>query len=214
MTWAMVILLAVAAFALIAFVLKAPRAGWEAVGSALLVGIAGFALQARPALPGAPKANAEQVHAPGEALVGARQKLSAQGPVSANYWIVVADGMSRNGQYADAAGVLRAAIEKDPNNADAWLALANNLVAHADGNLTPPALLAYDRAMRADPQAPGPRFFLGLALAQSGKLAEGRALWAELLAQSPPDAPWRKDLESRLARLDQFMAMQQGDGSQ
>ena len=54
---------------------------------------------------------------------------------------------------------------------------------------------------------------LGLAMAQSGRLAEARGLWAELLARSPADAPWRADLEQRLQKLDAFIAQNQAGGN-
>lgn len=209
MTWVLVILIALAAFALAAL-LRAPRKGWEAIGAALLVGIAGYAFQASPGLPGAPKDAAEQPAKSGAALVEARQVL-AQAQASGqglNRWLVIGDALARNGQYGEAAGVILGAVEQDPKNADAWLAMANALTGHAQGNLTPAALYAYGRAAQANPSHPGPPFFLGLALAQAGKLAEARGLWSDLLARSPKDAPWRQDLAERLQRLDAFIAMQ------
>lgn len=205
MTWVLVALLALASFAAIAFVFKAPRKGWEAVGAALLLGVAGFALQGRPAEPGAPKPAADKAADSGAALVAARKQL-AQGDGAANQWMVIADGLSRNGQFGDAAGVVLGAVEKDPGNADAWLSLANNLVAHAEGTVTPASLYAYRRATLADPAHPGPPFFMGLALIQNGRLEEGRNLWAGLLASSPPEAPWHADLTARLAQLDAVIA--------
>ncbi|MEN9683925.1 MAG: hypothetical protein RLZZ427_1676 [Pseudomonadota bacterium] len=210
MTWVMVIGLGLLAFGALVIGFKAPRQGWEAIGAALLVGIAGFAWQASPDQPGAPKAPAQSPQISGEAMVEARKALSQQTVPVASQWTIVADAFARRGQFAEAAGVIRGAIAKDPHNADAWLALANNLVAHADGNLSPAALYAYRRAALADPQHPGPPFFLGLALAQSGRLAEGRAAWADLLARSPANAPWRADLQARLADLDAFIARQAG----
>lgn len=210
MTWLFVILLALAAFAALAWLLRAPRAGWEAIGAALLVGIAGFAWQARPAQPGAPKPAAQSVRASGAAAVEARKALGDATVPAGDRWTMVADAFARNGQFAEAAGVVLGAVQQNPGNADAWLALANNLVAHAEGNLTPAALHAYRRAAEADPQHPGPPFFMGLALAQSGRLAEGREVWAQLLARSPKDAPWRADLARRLADLDAFIARQPG----
>jgi cytochrome c-type biogenesis protein CcmH len=62
----------------------------------------------------------------------------------------------------------------------------------------------------AAPNSAGPPFFLGLAMIQSGRLGEGRAMWADLLARSPADAPWRADLEKRLGELDGFVASQAG----
>ena len=52
------------------------------------------------------------------------------------------------------------------------------------------------------PDSPGPPFFLGLALAQSGRLDDARALWFDLLQRSPADAPWRAGLQERLGQLD------------
>lgn len=211
MGWVVAIGLALAAFATLAWAFRAPRQGWEAIGAALLVGLAGFAFQASPAQPGAPKQAEQRADTAGAALVEARRQLaSGGGSVAGNRWVVIADALSRNGQYADAAAVVLGAVEQDPRNAEAWLALANNLTAHAEGNLTPAALHAYERAAETNPLDPGPPFFLGLALAGSGKLAEGRALWADLLERSPADAPWRDDLKARLERLDAFIAAQGG----
>jgi cytochrome c-type biogenesis protein CcmH len=211
MSWAPVALLALAVFGMLAFLLKAPRKGWEAIGAALLLGIAGYALQGRPGLPGAPKTPAERVAGGGDALIKARQELAGKpGPV--NDWLVIADALARHGQFADAAEVLRGAVDQEPGNAEAWLALGNALVGHSQGLLTPAALFAYRRAAAADPDHPGPPFFLGLALAQSGRFAEARALWAGLLALSPKDAPWRADLADRLARLDAFIAARNAAG--
>ena len=203
-----------ACFAAFAVLFKVPRKGWEAIGAALLLGIAGFAMQARPDQPGAAKAAVVATQASGQELIKARQQLGSGNAIASNQWIIIADALSRNGQFADAAGVVLGATEKEPYNADAWLTLANNLVAHAQGNLTPAALYAYGRAGQADLRHPGPAFFLGLALAQSGKLAEGRALWADLLARSPADAPWRADLSERLQRLDAFIAAQSTENPQ
>jgi len=209
MTWLFAALLAAAAFVVIAFLLKPPRGGWEAVAAALVFGMAGYALQASPALPGAPKAPAQTISGDPASLVNARRALDGKsGPANDN-WLVIGDALARDGQYADAAGVMLGAVQSNPGNSEAWLALANALVAHADGMLTPASLFAFQRATEAAPADPGPPFFLGLSLAQSGRFSEAHGLWGELLARSPPDAPWRADLESRIARLDGLIAQQQ-----
>jgi len=205
-TWVLVILLALAAFLAMSLLLRKPRSGREAIGAALLLGIAGYAAQSHPDLPGSPTAARETVGG-NPAVVAARKKLSTNSP-AADKWLVIADAMARNGQYADAATVLRGAVEKDPKNSDAWLAMANALVSHADQRLSPAAILAFRRAEDAAPNNPGPPFFLGLALAQSGRLQEARVLWADLLARTPPDAPWRADLTDKLKQLDEFIAQQ------
>jgi len=212
MNWVLAIGLALAGFAVMVFVLKAPRSGWEAIGAALLVGIAGYGLQASPGLKGAPKAPAEQFAANPGALVEARSAVSESDLPPSNKWVVIADGLARNGQYANAAQVLLGAIDADPKNGEAWLALANALVSHADGLLTPASLYAFKKAADAEPEQPGPPFFLGLALAQSGRFTEARTMWSDLLERTPKDAPWRENLEMQLQKLDTIIAQQQRSG--
>lgn len=212
MTWVIVIGLALLVFGLIAFVLRAPRASWEVIGAALLLGIAGYALQGRPDQPGAPKAPAETIASKGEAGVAERQKLGLGADMNDKH-LVIADALARHAQFADAAEVLRGAVEKDPANAEAWLAMGNALVGHAEGTISPASIYAYGRAASTAPDSPGPPFFLGMALIQSGRLSEGRGVWADLLARSPKDAPWRGDLEKRLAELDSFIAGQPTGGA-
>lgn len=216
MTWIVIMALALLAFLIAVFVFKAPSGTREAIGAALLLGIAGYALQGSPDEPGAPKAAPADAISDPAALVKARGEVSNREGLPTNRWIVIADALARNGQYADASQVLLGAVEHDPGNAEAWLAIGNALVAHAEGYLTPAALFAYNKAQAADPKSPGPPFFLGMALAQSGRFAEARSTWADLLKRSPEKAPWRKDLEGRLQRLDMIIAAQGGQqpGSQ
>jgi len=206
MIWALVIGLALAIFGVLAAVLRAPRASWEVIGAALLVGVAGYAFQGSPGLSGAPKAPPQEIGgAEARAAVAERQKLG-DGAAAGDKRIVIADALARHGQFADATAVLRGAVDENPANAEAWLAMGNSLVGHADGTISPAAIFAYGRAAKAAPDSPGPPFFLGLALLQSGRIADGRGVWAALLARTPPDAPWRADLARRLADLDAFMA--------
>lgn len=214
MSWILAAGLALLAFVIAAFVLKAPRGGREAIASALVLGIAGYALQAHPSLPGAPKTPAQDPANEKAAMVEVRQQLGEKQGLPGDNWLVIGDALARHGQFADAAHVYLGAVEKNPKNVDGWLALANALVAHADKSLTPAAILAFRRANEADTAHPGPPFFFGLALAQSGRLDEARATWIDLLRNTPPDAPWRPELEQRLASLDAFIRERQARGGQ
>lgn len=205
MTWVLILAVAAAVFAIMAFGLKMPRNGWEITGAALLFGIAGYALQGHPGQAGAPHPPVETAKLADQALLKERQQMgSAFG--KGQSWLVLADALTRQGQYGAAAEVLHSAIAQSPRDADLWVALGNALVGHSDGLMTPAAQLAFQKAADIAPDHPGPPFFMGLALAQTGRLAEARTLWAELLARSAPDAPYRADLEARLARLDSMLA--------
>jgi len=209
MTWAIVIGLALAVFAAMVLIFRLPRQAWEVIGAALLLGVAGYAFQGSPGQPGAPKAPAETIGGDQAAAIAERQKL-ATGDIAGDKHVIIADALARHGQFADATEVLRGAVEEEPANGPAWLAMGNALVAHADGTISPAAIYAYGRAAKAAPDSAGPPFFLGMALIQSGRLGEGRAIWADLLARSPKDAPWRGDLEKRLGELDAFLASRNG----
>lgn len=207
MTWVFILLIAVVVWGVMAFVLKLPRTGWEITAAALLFGISGYALQGHPGQAGAPQAPVENAKLADQTLIKERQQMGAafgQG----QSWLILADALTRQGQYGAASDVLRKAIEKSPQDADLWVALGNALVGHTDGVITPAAQFAFQKAANIAPDHPGPPFFMGLALAQSGRLAEARTLWAQLLVRSPADAPYRPDLEARLARLDSIIAEQ------
>lgn len=211
MIWVMVLGLGLAAFAALLFLCRAPRKGLEPIAAALALGLAGFAFQADPNQPGAPKTAEQREDKAGPMLVEARKAFYSSGatPNLPNRWLMTADAMTRHGQYGDAAGMVLGAVEANPKDSEGWVALANNLVGHAEGVLTPAAMHAYRRAAEADPASPAPGYFLGLALITNGKLAEGRAIWADLVAKAPADAPWRDELAERIKRFDQIVAMQQ-----
>ena len=204
MTWLLVLAMAVATFVIAAFVLRMPRAGWALFGAALMLGMAGYALQGSPAQEGAPRSATPEATPEGAAMVEERRALfDPDFPPSR--FVVTADGFSRRGQYAEAAEFARGAVEENPEDTEAWLALGNALVEHADGQLTPAALYAFSEAERTDPEHPGASYFLGLAFLRSGRPNEARDLWRELVERAPDDAGWKPLMEERLARLDAML---------
>ncbi|MGE3691940.1 MAG: tetratricopeptide repeat protein [Novosphingobium sp.] len=213
MGWFIAAGLALAAFALIAWMTSWKSEGWLALGAALLAALAGYAAQGRPGLAGSPRAAAASVYENPAALVEARLVLSGRNGLPSDTALLTADAYVRNGRFAEAVDFLRGAVEKQPGNSEAWLALANALVAHAEGTLSPAALYAYRRSAEVAPEAPGPPWFLGLALAQSGQFGQARAIWAQLLVQAPRDAAWRADLAEKIQRLDALIARQQAMGT-
>ncbi len=204
--WIMAIGLAMLALVVVIRIGRAPRKSWEAIAAALVFGLIGFVYQAQPDLAGAPAAAQPEQRQAGAALVATRQQLSGEGAIAHGRFLVTADALTRQGAFSDAAGLLLGAIEQNPRDATAWLALGNNLVGHADGALTPAALYAYRQAADADPQAAGPPFFLGLAMIKNGRPEQGRTLWADLLARTPPATPWRAGLAERVQLLDGLLA--------
>lgn len=179
---------------------RLPANGLEYVGAALLLGVAGYAWQGTPDLAGsptpppAPTANGDSVFAQLRGRMS--EKLGRDGQV-----LDTADAFHRNGLDAYAVGIIKGALEKRPKSADLWVGLGNAIVLHNRGVMSPAAQLAFQRAAQIDPKHPGPPFFMGLALAQAGQTAQAAEIWRGMLAQAPSDAPWRSDVETRLAQI-------------
>ena len=169
------------------------------LGIAVMLGLTGYLLVGQPGAAGSPVARAAPTGF-GEALEDPRNGMSDRFGDAAQ-WLGISDGMMRGGNTLAAAQILEQGLRRYPGNVDLWVGFGNALVAHSGGIMTPAAAMAFDRAADIDPGHPAPPFFAGLALAQGGDLAGARVIWQQLLDRSPPDAPWRADLESRLAQM-------------
>ncbi len=207
-SWAAVALMTLAAFAIAAFVLKLERQWWTSLLVVLSLGLAGYALQARPDLPAATRAGALEREADPWASVEEREALLPSRYRSSSNLLLTSDAFARRGQHANAAAMAQGATEENPQDAEAWLALANALVEHADGTLTPAALHAFRRAGLAAPDALAPGYFLGLTLIRQGQFLEGRGIWERTLtgsAAADGDDPARALMAERLQRLDTLL---------
>ena len=205
MSWLPVLALALAAFLIAAFLVRLPRAGWTLFGAALLFGLTGYAMQGNPAQPGAPKAAVPTPTEGGEAMIAARRMLfdPTQPPSG---FVTLADGFARKGQWDDAAGILRGSLRENPRDREAWIALGNALVEHAEGTPTAAALYAYSRAEALDPTHPAAPYFLGVAMLRAQRFAEARTIWAKMIERAPDGAEWLPAMQERLAQLDAMIA--------
>lgn len=207
MTWIAAIALAVAAFALAAFVLGIARGLWSTLLATLALGLAGYALQASPDMPSAPKEPRSASDAPPYNVVEARREMLGPGDRSQSDFVLVSDALTRQGRYADAAGILAGATRENPADFEAWLAQGNALVEHTDGALTPAALYAYRQAAMLKPDHIAPSYFLGVSLIRQGRMMEARQIWRDALDKAPPEAAGRVPLDERLVRLETMMGL-------
>lgn len=169
----------------------------QACAAALLLGAAGYALQGRPGLPGAP-ADTELEH---QFVPLSQARHAFFGNFSADEsWLTLSEGLERTGNTEDAVGILQNAVTRYPEDPELWIGLGNALVDHARG-LTPPAELAYKRAAALSPGHPAAPFFYGLALARSGDTQGAITLWKRILARAPADASWRPLVEGGITAL-------------
>lgn len=204
MIWLWLALVAIVTAGLMIWAGRIPAAARPLVGAAIMLGLTGYALQGSPGLAGMPIAAAPDTSGFGEAIKDPRQGMADRfGPAAK--WLVVSDGFARTGKTELAARTLQRGLQEQPDNVDLWVALGNALVAHGGGQMSPSAALAFDEAARRSPDHPAPPFFAGLAMAQGGDLKGAERVWAGLLDRTPADAPWRADLEARLAELRRAM---------
>jgi len=204
--WLAVLSLTFFSFAIAAFMLRLPKEGFAVFGAVLLFGLVGYAWQGSPEQPGSPKEpdlSTEQES--GQEMVTARQQLFDPVQAKPDY-LVISDGYARRGRFDEAAAALRGGLSANPEHLEGWLALGMALTGHADGNVTPAAYFAYDKAREISPTNPGADFFLGFSFLQKGQIRAARDTWAGLLERSPADAPWRDEIEARVERLDQMIA--------
>jgi tetratricopeptide (TPR) repeat protein len=155
------------------------------LAAALLLALAGYAWQGRPGLAGAPKAEAGQERREKSEFAQLRRTLLGETD-QASAWLTAADPFFESGETDMGVKVI-----KFPRDMDLWLGLADALIQHAGGMLTPAAELAFNRAAQVAPDHPAPSFFYGLALARSGQFDAAEQYWRQVLANPQVTDMWR-----------------------
>ena len=169
-----------------------------------LLAAAGFGvylLRGSPGMPSAPYDLRAEAAARDDQILGTlRERLAALDPRSEQArqgWVLLGNGGRGRGNMDAAIAAwtraLDARFEADLAGDIAELEIARGAPAAATPWLV--------RALADQPGDPRFRFLAGLVEAESGRPANARALWQALLAETPPDAPWRALLERRLNAL-------------
>ena len=136
-----------------------------------------------------------------EAAIAAVEARLAARPDDGKGWAVIAPVYMRLGRYDDAAHAYAEALRilgEDPLRRAAY---GEALVAAAGGVVTADARKAFDQALTEKPGQPQARYYLALAAEQDGKKADAIRDYQSLLADSPPEAPWRSVVNARLVAL-------------
>jgi cytochrome c-type biogenesis protein CcmH len=140
------------------------------------------------------------------ALVAQVEDRLERNPQDGRGWEVLGPVYMRLGRFDDAVKARRNALRLLGASAAREGDLGEALVAAANGVVTADAKNAFDRALTLDAHDPRAKFFTGVAAQQDGKNAEAAAIWRELLAKAPADAPWAHVVRESLARLDNPVA--------
>ncbi|KAI1690699.1 hypothetical protein DdX_22336 [Ditylenchus destructor] len=159
-----------------------------------MLGAAGYALQARPDLPGAPVAAAKKAQPDEPELHEIRGKMFGRF-TSIDGYFFAADALVRGGDPDKAARMMLGGVRSSPLDASLWTWLGMTLVESDGGTMSPAAGLAFRRAVALAPEHPGPAFFYGLAQARTGTLDAALPWLERSLKLTPEKADYRPEVE-------------------
>jgi cytochrome c-type biogenesis protein CcmH len=120
-------------------------------------------------------------------------------PNDARGWNVLAPAYKRMGRFDDAANAYRKLLTLSGPNADTMSDLAENLVLANNGIVSKDAQNIFEAAQKIAPKHMKARFYVARAYQQEGKTSKALELWNAILADSPPDAPWRQLVQQQIA---------------
>jgi cytochrome c-type biogenesis protein CcmH len=186
----------------------ASRYGSIALGVALMVPVATIALYLAHGSPGMPSAPFASRTDPGKEqaaiadLVGKVEARLRANPEEGKGWEVIAPVYMRLGRYRDAANAYANAARLNGETIALLAGRAEAAMLAADGIVTEEARTAYEKILKLEPRRPEARFWLAMAKEQDGRLADALAAYKSLLADAPPDAPYRAPLQARIKEVE------------
>jgi cytochrome c-type biogenesis protein CcmH len=122
-------------------------------------------------------------------------------PTDGRGWNVLAPVLTRLGRYDDAVRAYHNSITYNGDSAERRADLGEALAGAAGGVVTAEAKAEFERAVALNADDVKAHYFLGLAAEQDGRSTEAASIWRALLAQAPPDAPWRQLVQEALVRV-------------
>jgi cytochrome c-type biogenesis protein CcmH len=184
---------------------------WAVAVVAALVPAGAFALYLHLGQPGQPdqplaerlaEAPAAEDGPPDVAkMVDRLARRLAENPDDLQGWLMLGRSYMVQERFADAAQALANANRLGDNSPDIAANYGEALAAAAEGIVTPAARAQFQSSLEADPQHPKARYYLGLALAQEGRLDEALQTWVDLAADSSPDASWQDAVFQQIERV-------------
>lgn len=129
------------------------------------------------------------------------EKHLAQHPEDGHGWELIAPVYMQLGRPHAAARAFAHAISTLGDSSPRETALGMALVYANGGQIDDRSRAAFEAALRLDPHAIGPQYYLGLAAEQVGDKARTIKIWTKLLAEAPPGAPWTAMVRARIAAL-------------
>ena len=126
----------------------------------------------------------------------------ADNPTDAEGVTLLARTYRQLGRFKDAAGAYKQLLDLKPD-ADTYSSYGEVLVAAADGPVSKEAHDSFVKALSLDRSEPRARFYLGLEQAEKNQPKNAIAIWRDLTASAPADAPWLGMVREQMAGVAQ-----------
>ncbi len=148
--------------------------------------------------PPAPLTQEQQDYA---GLMARLETLLEQRPGDVQGLELLATGYERLLRYAESWRAYESLIAAmgDAAGAGLYASMAEQMVMAAGGYVSPEAERAIGEALARDETLPEARYYLGLLMAQSGRIEAAITVWQRLKAETPAGAPWLDFLDDMLA---------------
>lgn len=135
-----------------------------------------------------------------------RQELALAADAEANpqdqkRWLALAEARAALRESAQALIAFDKAVALGPVAADVWASIGEAQVLASDGAVSEQARAAFVNALRLSRDDARSRYYLGLARVQDGDNRAALAIWRDLSASSPADAPWMGMLRARMGQV-------------
>lgn len=166
------------------------------------VAVGGYLLLGNPQLEGQPLAarqSADPERARMAELVGRVESHLRENPEDGRGWEVIAPVYASMGRLEESVTAYRSAIRLLGSTSARQADLGEVITMKAGGVINEDARTAFEMAEKLNPPSVKAKFYLALADEQDGDLEAARLRWANLVEEAPPDAPWRREAETRLA---------------
>jgi cytochrome c-type biogenesis protein CcmH len=183
-----------------------PRRAWPAIAAGLAtmaVGLGAYALLGQPDIALTELTGPSRTDY--RALIATLARRMPQRPGDIEGWTLLGRGYLALGNAEQAEKAFGRAVDASKaiqGTAPAEL-LSNygEAMTEAAGQVTKEAEAVFREALTEDPKELVSRYYVGLALATRGDKGAALQLWEGVLADAPPETPWRRDLVNQVAAL-------------
>jgi cytochrome c-type biogenesis protein CcmH len=135
-----------------------------------------------------------------EQLVGRLAERLLKQPNDVEGWVLLGRTYVTMNRLDDAVDAYRRALEISDNHPAVAADLGEVLITRAEGHIDIETLRLFKDALAADPRTVKARYYLGAAKVQDGDLKGAVDAWVDLIAVSPPNAPWVATVREQIGR--------------